>query len=188
MPLDFTTIDFETANSSPASPCAVGLVRVRDSKIVDSYSQLFLPPHPHQDFNVYNTRVHGITYGDVAGGPNWRDVAPEILEFIGEDVLIAHNAQFDMGVLAAAAQVERLELPEIAYVCSLMMARKSYSLESYRLNEVAYAAGHEEFNHHEALADAEACALIVIHMARHKHHVDDLAELMALTKQKLKTL
>ena len=188
MPLDFTTIDFETANNHAASPCAVGLVRVRDGKIVETYSQLFRPPVGHDFFSEFNIRVHGIRQADVANKPNWRDVAPTMLEFIGEDVLIAHNAQFDMGVLAAAADVEALSLPEISYACSLMMARKSYSLESYRLNAVAYAAGHEEFNHHDALADAEACALIVIHMARHKHHVDDLAELMALTKQKLKTL
>ena len=139
-------------------------------------------------FSEFNIRVHGIHYADVADGPNWRDVVPSMLDFIGGDVLIAHNAQFDMGVLAAAAEAESLQLPEIAYACSLAMARKSYGLESYRLNAVAYAAGHEEFNHHDALADADACARIVIHMARHKHHVEDLAGLLVATKQKLKTL
>ncbi len=188
MPLDFTTIDFETANNAAESACAVGLVRVRDGKIVETFSELFRPPVGYDFFSEFNMRVHGIRPADVANKPKWRDVAPNLIDFVSDDVLIAHNAQFDMSVLAAAAAAEGLTLPEIAYACSLMMARKSYSLESYRLNAVAYAAGHEEFNHHDALADAEACALIVIHMARHKHHVDDLAELMALTKQKLKTL
>ena len=44
MPLNFTAIDFETANQHPASPCAVGLVRVRNGVIDDSFVALFTPP------------------------------------------------------------------------------------------------------------------------------------------------
>ncbi|MEN9752763.1 MAG: hypothetical protein RL670_454 [Actinomycetota bacterium] len=186
--LNFTAIDFETANGSPASPCAVGLVQVRNGAIFDSYSQLFRPPYPHDRFEAMNIRVHGITPADVVDKPGWDEVLPEMLDFIGGDVLIAHNAGFDMGVLTAAAKAIEHPLPEVEYACSLLMARKSYELESYRLNAVAYAAGHEEFNHHDALADAEACALIVMHMAKRKHHVADLAGLLAATGQSLKTL
>jgi DNA polymerase-3 subunit epsilon len=67
------------------------------------------------------------------------------------------------------------------------MARKSYHLESYRLNAVAYAIGHEEFKHHDALADADACARIVIHMAK-RHEAESLEELLGATRQVLKPL
>lgn len=187
MPLDFVAIDFETANQHPASPCAVGLVRVRNGVIDDSFVALFTPPEQHNWFNEFNIKVHGIRPSDVADGPTWAEVLPLMLEFIGSDVLIAHNAQFDMGVLRAAAEAVEVELPELTYLCSLAMSRRTYNLESYRLNAVAYAVGHEEFNHHDALADSDACARIVIHMANRKD-AEDLAQLAKATKQVIKPI
>ena len=187
MALDFVAIDFETANGSPASPCAVGLVRVRNGQIQESLAMLFQPPYPHNWFHEGNIRVHGIHPHDVIDAPNWEDVLPELLLFTEGLPFIAHNASFDMGVLRAAAQEVNFDLPDLSYGCSLLMARKSYNLESYRLNAVAYAAGHEEFQHHDALADADACARIVIHMAN-RHDAESLEDLLLETKQTLKSL
>ena len=188
MPLDFTAIDFETANGSPASPCAVGLVRVRDGVLVEGLALLFKPPYPHNWFHEGNIRVHGIHPSDVEDALEYDAALPAMLEFIGSDVLVAHNAPFDMGVLRASAAAIEAPLPDLSYMCSLAMARKTYNLESYRLNAVAYAVGHEEFNHHDALADADACARIVVHMAAKRHDVDNLDDLAAATKQVLKPL
>jgi len=185
--LDFTAIDFETANKSPASPCAVGLVRVRNGVITETLALLIRPPHPNDWFSEFNIKVHGIHPSDVIDAPEWVEALPMMLDFIGSDVLIAHNAPFDMGVLRDSAALVHAALPALTYSCSLSMARRSYNLESYRLNAVAYAIGHEEFNHHDALADSDACARIVIHMAD-RHGVEDLAGLMAATKQVLKAL
>ena len=187
MPLDFTAIDFETANGSPASPCAVGLIRVRDSKPVATLELLFRPPVPHDWFSEGNIRVHGITPAMVQDAPAYSEVINQVLEFIDEDLLVAHNASFDMGVLAASAKAVNQELPKLRYGCSLKIARKTYNLESYRLNAVAYAIGHEEFEHHNALADSDACARIVIHAAQ-RHGVQDLPELLAATKVRLGSL
>ena len=181
MPLDFTAIDFETANGSPASPCAVGLIRVRDSKPVETLELLFRPPVPYDWFSEGNIRVHGITPAMVQDAPTYSEVINQMLEFMGEDLLVAHNASFDLGVLAASAKAINHELPKLRYGCSLKIARKTYNLESYRLNAVAFAIGHEEFEHHNALADSDACARIVIHAAQ-RHGVQDLPELLAATK------
>ena len=67
------------------------------------------------------------------------------------------------------------------------MAMKTYNIESYRLNAVAYAIGHEEFAHHDALADADACARIALDMAN-RHEVDSLEDLLIKTKQRFKPL
>ena len=187
MPLDFTAIDFETANGSPASPCAVGLIRVRDSKPVATLELLFRPPVPHDWFSEGNIRVHGITPAMVQDAPAYSEVINQMLEFLDQDLLVAHNASFDMGVLAASAKAINHELPKLRYGCSLKIARKTYNLESYRLNAVAYAIGHEEFEHHNALADSDACARIVIHAAQ-RHGVQDLPELLAATKVRLGAL
>ena len=187
MPLDFTAIDFETANGSPASACAVGLVRIRDSKPVATLELLFRPPIPHDWFSEGNIRVHGITPEQVKDAPMYSEVIRQMLEFIDTDLLVAHNAAFDMGVLAASAQAIEHELPQLRFGCSLKIARKTYNLESYRLNAVAYAIGHEEFEHHNALADSDACARIVIHAAQ-RHGVEDLPALLQATKVRLGTL
>ena len=187
MPIDFTAIDFETANGSPASPCAVGMVRVRDGKIADNLAFLIQPPAPHDWFHAGNIQVHGIRPSDVDGAATAAEAIALMLAFIGEDVLIAHNAPFDMGVLRTTAAHIGVELPQLNYTCSLAISRKTYNLESYRLNSVAYAIGHEEFDHHDALADSDACARIILHAA-YRHGAETLAELLTATKQSLKPL
>lgn len=187
MPLDFTAIDFETANGDPASACAVGLVKVRNAKIVDTFSTLINPPTGWWDFHPGNIGVHGIRPADVEHAPTWPEVLEQLLTFIEGDVLVAHNAGFDMGVLRKTTERVGLALPELNYACSLMISRKTYNLDSYRLNAVAYAVGHEEFDHHDALADSDACARIIIHAAK-RHGVEDLAGLLAETNQSLKPL
>lgn len=187
MPLDFTAIDFETANNSPASPCAVGLVRVRNGLIEESFESLFQPPTMHNWFSAGNIAVHGITPKMIESAPPYSQVLEQMLAFIGKDVLIAHNASFDMGVLRASAEAISAPLPKTSYSCSLLIARKTYNLDSYRLNQVAYAIGHEEFDHHNALADSDACSRIVIHAAN-RHGAENLEELLIATKLTLKEL
>jgi DNA polymerase-3 subunit epsilon len=187
VPLNFTAIDFETANQSPASPCAVGLVKVRDGKITDSIAMLFQPPYPHNWFNEFNIKVHGIHPSDVIDAASWAEVLPVMLSFIGSDVLVAHNAGFDIGVLKAAAEAIEYPLPELSYLCSLSVSRKTYNLDSYRLNAVAYAIGHEDFKHHDALADSDACARIMLHAAD-RHGVETVDELAAATRQLIKQI
>jgi DNA polymerase-3 subunit epsilon len=187
VPLNFTAIDFETANGSPASPCAVGLVKVREGKLVDGLSMVFQPPYPHNWFHQGNINIHGIRPSDVEDALSWSEALPLLLSFIEDDILIAHNAAFDMGVLKHSANAIQAELPEVRYSCSLEISRKTYHLESYRLNSVAYAIGHEDFKHHDALADADACARIIVHAAD-RHGVESIEELLEATGKKLKVL
>lgn len=180
MPLDFTAIDFETANHSPASACSVGLVKVRDGTVVDREGWLIRPPAPFDAFTEWNIRIHGIRPDDVADAAGWGAQLPDLLGYVDGDPIVAHNAGFDVGVLTAACRAVATEVPELDYACSLRIARRTYHLDSYRLPVVAMAAGFEDFAHHDAIADAEACAAIVIHAAR-RHDCADLAGLAAAT-------
>lgn len=176
MPLNFTAIDFETANNHAASACSVGLVKVREGRVVDRASWLIRPPFGYDDMLEWNTRIHGITAADIVDAPLWADQVDALLAFVDGDTLAAHNAGFDMGVLSAAQRASALAVPTLSYVCSLRVARKTYHLESYRLPVAAMAAGFEDFAHHDALADAEACAAIIVHAAK-RHDVNELADL-----------
>ena len=176
VPLNFTAIDFETANNHAASACSVGLVKVRDGRVVDKTGWLIRPPFGFDGMNEWNTRIHGITTDDIVDAPLWADQVDALLDFVNGDTLAAHNAGFDMGVLSAAQRASALEVPNLSYVCSLRVARKTYHLDSYRLPVAAMAAGFEDFAHHDALADAEACAAIIVHAAK-RHDVTEVAEL-----------
>jgi DNA polymerase-3 subunit epsilon len=167
VPLNFTAIDFETANSSPASACSVGLVKVRAGRVVDRASWFIRPPFGHDAFLEWNTRIHGIVAEDVTHAKTWEQQYPDLVAFAEGDVLVAHNARFDMGVIAGG--------------CSVAVARKTYTLDSYRLPVAAMAAGFEGFQHHDAAADAEACAAIVVHAAGH-HGVETVEALGAVTR------
>lgn len=179
MPLDFTAIDFETANSSNASACAVGLVRVRDGEIVEKTGWLIRPPAGHDAFFDLNVRIHGIRAEDVVDALPWPDQLAELSRFVGDDVLVAHNAGFDMAVLRRTCDVTGDDCPPYRYACSLQIARRVYELESYRLPFVAAEAGFADFPHHNATADAMACAHVIIDAARRVGAVDveTLAEL-----------
>lgn len=164
--MDFTAIDFETANSSPASACSVGLVRVRDGEVVAQAGWLIRPPAGHDDFNEWNTKIHGLYAEDVARAATWEEQIDQLCAFAGADVLVAHSAKFDLTVLSRACEVTGVEVPPYRSLCSLAVARKTYELDSYRLPKAAAAAGFGDFPHHDALADARACAQIIIDAAR----------------------
>lgn len=182
--LDFTAIDFETANSSPASACSVGLIKVRDGVIVERAGWLIRPPHGYDQFLAGNIRIHGIHPEDVVDAPEWSEQLGTLVTFAEHDPLVAHNAPFDMGVIRAACAATNLTCPPYTYLCSLNVARRTYTLDSYRLPVAALAAGFDDFHHHDALDDAEACAHIIIHAAQ-RHEVTTIAELATSTKTRL---
>ncbi|MBN9612171.1 MAG: 3'-5' exonuclease [Actinobacteria bacterium] len=187
MPVDFTAIDFETANSHPSSACSVGLVKVRDGAVVDRVEWLIRPPAGHAEFLPFNIKIHGITPEMVVAAAPWEDQLERLREFIDGDVTVAHNAGFDMGVIRAACAETITPTPKLRYLCSVQVSRKTYDIPSHRLPLAAEAAGYGEFSHHEALADAEACAAIIIDAAR-RHGAQDLTALAKATGLRLQRL
>jgi len=185
--LDFTAIDFETANNSAASACSVGLVKVRDGKVIDSAYWLIRPPLGFDAFLEWNVRIHGIMAVDVADALLWSEQLPDLIAFAENDHLVAHNASFDMGVIESASRASFVDVPDFDYLCSLQVARKTYHLDSYKLPSAAMAAGFEDFAHHNALADAQACAAIIVHAAG-RHGASSIAELAEATGSRVKHL
>jgi DNA polymerase-3 subunit epsilon len=116
--LDYTAIDFETANSYRGSPCAVGLVRVRNAVPVDARRWLMRPPELVDYFDPFNTWVHGITAEDVANEPRWNELLSAITEFFGADLVVAHNAGFDIGVMRYACAADNIEWPAMRFLCA----------------------------------------------------------------------
>jgi len=152
--------------------------------MVDQVSWFIRPPAGHDEFWEWNTRIHGIVEADVADALSWSDQLADLVEFADGDHLVAHNAGFDMGVISGGCAASLIETPSFDYACSLQVARKTYHLESYRLPVAAMAAGFEDFAHHDALADAQACAAIMIHAAR-RHEASTIEDLARLTSTRI---
>ena len=163
------------------------MVKVRDGRVVDAAYWLIKPPLGHDAFLEWNVRIHGIMAADVVDALLWSEQLPDLTSFAENDVLVAHNARFDMGVIDAASRASYVPTPTYLYLCSLQVARKTYHLDSYRLPSAAMAAGFEDFELHNALADAQACAAIMVHAAR-RHGASSMLELAEFTGSSMKRI
>ena len=161
---DFAAIDFETANECRSSVCSVGVVIVRDGRIVDSFYSLIRPePDYHQWFCQ---QVHGLTAEDTNKAPVFPYVWEKIAPMIEGLPLVAHNSHFDEGCLKAVHQVYQMDYPDYTFYDTCAASRKHFGqhLPDHQLQTVAAACGYDLKLHHHALADAEACAHIAIHL------------------------
>ena len=154
----FAAIDFETANYSADSACAVGLAIVKGSRIVRREQHLIRPP----DRRFVFTYLHGLAWEDVCDAPTFAELWPALLEQI-EDAgfLAAHNASFDRNVLASCCRAYGMRQPAQPFVCTVKVARAVWKVFPTRLPDVCRHLG-IPLRHHEAGSDAEACARIVI--------------------------
>lgn len=163
--ISFTAIDLETANPRHSSPCAVGVVRVRDGKVVDQWSSLISPHESCQEFSVWNTRVHGLDSNSVRGAPGWEEVFPRIAEFVADDVLVAHNAAFDRSVIRQTCALYDMESPPNTWLDTMVAAKRCLTLASYALPAVSNSLGLPPFVHHRADSDALQAALVGVALA-----------------------
>ncbi|MWA04949.1 DNA polymerase III [Actinomadura sp. LD22] len=159
----WVAIDFETANSLRGSPCSVGLVKVQDGRIVEEWSSLIRPPAGYDHFDAFNVGIHGITAHHVRGAPGWPETLERIVRTAGGAPFVAHNAAFDIGVLAAACEASGLPVPDLRFACTLVVARRIWTgLLSYKLPVLADALGIDLPHHHDAGDDARAAAHVML--------------------------
>lgn len=164
--MNFTAIDFETANGFRGSACAIGAAKYRNGRLVETHYTLLQPPAGYDRFDPRNIAIHGITPTDVTTAPAFAEHFEEFYSFIDDDVVVAHNAGFDIGVIEAGLEVSHKPIPRLEFACTLSLSRKTYQLASHALPSAAAEAGYVLKNHHNALEDAKAAAAIVVDTAR----------------------
>ena len=160
--LDFAAIDFETANEWPSSVCSVGVVVVRGGLVTKRFYSLI---HPEPEyFRWFCRKIHGLGPEDTEDAPVFPNVWKQIEPLIDGLPLVAHNARFDEGCLQAVFRVYRMDYPDYVFLDTLSASRRHYGslLPDHQLQTVAAACGYDLLHHHNALADAEACAAIAL--------------------------
>ena len=158
--LNFAAIDFETANNERSSVCSVGIVIVRDGKIVDKFYSL-IKPEPEY-YNYWCSQVHGLSLDDTMEAPVFPDVWAQIEPMIEGLPLVAHNKAFDESCLKAVFRVYQMDYPDYEFHCTCIASRKAWPEGAHNLDIIAARCGYDLENHHHALADAEACAAIAL--------------------------
>ncbi len=158
---DFAAIDFETANGQCTSVCSVGIVVVRNGEVVNTFYSL-IRPEP----NYYSRRctaVHGLRRCDTEEAPIFPDVWAEIAPMVEGLTLVAHNKGFDEKCLKSVFRMYRMDYPDYEFLCTLKAARKAFpDAPNHQLHTISALCGYDLTNHHNALADAEACAAIAL--------------------------
>lgn len=160
---DFASIDFETANEQLTSICSIGIVVVRDGIITKRFYSL-VQPEPNY-YRYGNSMIHGLTYEDTENEQVFSKVWTQAEPLIEGLPLVAHNKGFDESCLKAVFRTYRMDYPDYRFYCTLAAARRQLKhLPNHQLHTVAEDCGYILMNHHNALADAEACAEIALQL------------------------
>jgi len=153
MSATFTAIDFETAQPVRHSICQVGLVRVEAGAVVREVSLLVQPPSNH--YWERFTGIHGIAPDDTANAPTFAQVWPQLAPYIVGQRVVAHNGpSFDFNVLRQTLTHYGLPEPVFEGFCTYRIYRRN-------LAELCEEHG-IGLDHHDALSDARACAMLYL--------------------------
>lgn len=188
LPLSFTTIDFETTGFSPFNDriIEVGAVKVRNDEIVGTINFMVLPKDfisGDMEIREEVTKITGHTWADVILGIPEETAVELLTQFIGEDLIVSHNAIFDLGMLENA--IDRLwggsnEEPPNDCLCTLTIGREHYPYP-HKLGDMC-----RRFNipldPHGALNDAMATAQLLIAMNQ-EHDVIQYVNILGYKRQ-----
>ena len=152
----YVAFDVETPNSRNDRMSAIGVVVVEDGEQTTSFYSLVDPEEP---FDAFNIQLTGITPRMVCNQPTFPVLWELLRPLLDKGILCAHNAPFDLGVLAKCLRDYGIEWKASAkYVCTCQMGRRLLpQAKNHRLNTLAELL-ELPLQHHNALSDTKACA------------------------------
>ena len=180
----FAAFDVETANEDTGSIIQLGVAVVRGGKVTERYSWMCRPPKELEYFDEANVAIHGITAADVAREPSFPEQLAKFIDVVGDLDVVAHNARFDFTALSRACRAEGIPAPKLNFACTYMWARQmQLGLPNLKLPTLAEAAGASLENHHDATADAVACAEVALWLMEQQRatSVADLSQKVSLS-------
>lgn len=165
IPKDFIAIDFETANLNRCSPCSIGVVIVKNNKIIDCFERLIKPHQDYSQFDSINVQIHGITPQMVKNAPSFDEVMQDILPMLDHSTIVAHNMMFDCSVLCRTLSLYNISRPTCKTLCTCNISRIAFpDLISHKLDIISKYLG-IDLDHHNAVSDAQACAQILLNIS-----------------------
>jgi len=156
----FAFLDVETTGLDPSSGdkvCEIAVIKTIDGQVADEFVTIV---NPGRNIPERAVSIHGITQAMVQRAPFFRDIANNLLDFLNETVIVAHNARFDLGFLRSELKNLNLSLPENEVIDTLGIARRYYTFPSNSLGEIAKSIGLPIDEQHRALADVTTTKVI----------------------------
>jgi DNA polymerase-3 subunit epsilon len=160
--------DTETTGFEPGEGhriVEIGLVELMDHFPTGRSKQFYL--NPERDVPIESQRVHGLSGEFLADKPLFAHVADEFLEFVGDAVLVIHNASFDMKFInAELARVGRTPLSMARTVDTIEIAKRKLPGARYSLDELCrrFSIDLSAREKHGALLDAELTAQVYLEL------------------------
>lgn len=156
--MNFVAIDFETATQHHI--CAVGMVTVENGKIIDEYYSLIQPPD--NKYSWHTIKVHGIKPKDTLKEASFDVVYPEIKKRLQGKIVVAHNESFDRNVLKKTMFDYGIDYNDLNVSDSWECTLKIYRSKGFKPANLAACCAkmNVDLQHHQALSDARACALL----------------------------
>ena len=155
MDITYNILDFETTGLSADYDrvIEVGVVKVKNYKIIDTFQEFV---NPGMRIAGAITSLTGITNDMVKDADRNSKVMPRLKNFVGDELIVAHNAAFDSRFYKA--EMNRVKIyPKNDFLCSLLLARRMYqNLNSHKLGTLCNYLGVTNKASHRALGDAEA--------------------------------
>lgn len=149
---DYVVIDFETTGLSQfdSEIIQIGAVKYNDLTVVDQYTTLV---NPKTEISSKITRITGIKNEDVIDAPLIQDVLPELVNFIGDYELVAHNAPFDMKFLLYNMNNTEIPYKRFRVHDTLSFARKHIPTNNHKLVTLKKHLQLDHYASHDALDD-----------------------------------
>ena len=166
--LRYVVFDLETTGLQPTRGdriIAIGAVRVTEGR-VDERDRFESFCQPGRPIPPASTAIHGITDAMVAHAAPWPQVVAAFHAWVGEDVLVAHNAAFDLTCLHAAEAQAGVRFNNPA-LCTMVLSRWLDPAErDHSLDAIAARHGIVIASRHDAFGDAVATAHLFVDMLR----------------------
>lgn len=157
----YVVFDVETTGLSAVYNTIIELaaVKMKNGEIVDRFESF---ANPHEKLTNTIIELTGITDDMLVGAPEIDEVLAKFKEWIGDDILVAHNASFDMGFINAGLRKIGLLDASNPVIDTLELARFLYpELKNHRLNTLCKKFDIELVSHHRAIYDAEATGYLL---------------------------
>lgn len=156
-------LDLENPNFRQNSICAIGVILVKDNKVIEKKYSLI---NPEDTFDRINMDITKIAPHMVQESPTLPEYWSEIEELLTHNIVVGHNVTYDLRVLSKSLQRYNISVPDFNFICTLSLSRKNLKLSSYKLENVAKHL-HIIYNPHNAIEDARAAQELFEYINRH---------------------
>ena len=165
----YVIFDLETTGLDPKdgnSIIEIGAVRVKNNEIIDRFDELIDPGVKLSDEII---RITNITDEMLVGKPKEEEIVKKFITWVGEDILVAHNARFDLSFMKMAYLEYSLGAFNFNVIDTLGISRYLDPQERYHNLTVLmerYQINWDEDKHHRADYDSEGTSLVLYEMLK----------------------